>query len=548
MKPSIRLALLLSLPYSVASAAPSARITDAPSVLPKPAALAVTGDIGFALAGPLKVKAPADEAADALAALKSSLAGGISLGKSENDSLTITLDPTLGKETYHLTVTPTAITLRAGDPAGAYYGVQTLIQSVANDANGKPALPAMEIKDSPRFAWRGLMLDSCRHFIRPENMKRMIDLMAIYKFNRLHWHLTEDQGWRIEIKKYPKLAEIGSLRAESPVVGDRNKGDGKPYGPFFYTQKQIKDIVAYAKAREITIIPEIELPGHALAAVSSYPNLGNDDVSDFAPKPRTRWGVEDYVYSPKEETFQFLDDVMDEVAALFPDAPYIHIGGDECPKTQWNRSPFAQKIMMENGLVTDGKPDSHKLQSWFIQRVEKTLAAHHKKLIGWDEIQEGGLSPTATMMVWRDWKWATMAIKQGNDVIMSPSTHCYLDHAPGNLPADPAFETIGGNLTLEKVYSLNPIPEGLTTDEARHVIGVQGNLWSEYIFNQAKLELLAFPRAIAIAEVGWSSGTKDVEDFKKRLARNRPRLDALKVNYQKPDGTPAQPDAKIVNE
>lgn len=548
MKNHLSLAALLSLVSLTASAAPSASIIEAPALLPKPTALTVSGEIGFALSGSLKIKAPAGKVDAALFALKNGLPGGISHSESETDSLAISLDTTLGKEAYRLTVTPEAITLVAGDAAGAFYGAQTLMQAVVRDSAGKPALPAMKIEDSPRFAWRGLMLDPCRHFVKPENMKRMIDLMAMYKFNTLHWHLTDDQGWRIEIKKYPKLTEIGSVRAESPIPGNRNKGDGKPYGPFFYTQTEIKDIVAYAKARQITVIPEIELPGHALAAVSAYPELGNNDLPGFDPKPRTRWGVEDYVYSPKEETFKFLDDVLTEVVALFPDAPYIHIGGDECPKTQWNNSPFARKLMTEKGLVTDGKPDAHKLQSWIIQRVEKTIAAHGRKLIGWDEIQEGGLSPTATMMVWRNWKWATEAIKHGNDVIMTPTSHCYLDYGPGKLPKDPAFETIGGELTLEKVYSLNPIPEGLTADEAKHVLGVQGNLWGEYVFNQAKLEFIAFPRAIAIAETSWSGPAKDFADFKKRVEMNQPKLDALKVNYQKPDGNPAQPDAKIVNE
>jgi len=548
MKHLYSVAALLALAPFTAVSAPSAPVAESPALLPKPNKLTVGTGPGFALTGALKVQAPAGTVDSALIALKGGLPAGIARSETDKNSLSISVDPALGKEAYNLTITPDGLTLVAGDAAGAFYGAQTLIQAVVKDSAGKPAIPAMTIEDRPRFAWRGLMLDSCRHFIKTSNVKRMIDVMAMYKFNTLHWHLTEDQGWRIEIKKYPKLTEIGSVRTESPLIGNRNKGDGKPYGPFFYTQAEIKDIVAYAKARQITIIPEIELPGHAVAAIAAYPDLGNNDLPGFNPKLRTRWGVEDYVYAPKEETFKFLDDVIGEVASLFPDAPYIHIGGDECPKTQWSKSPFAQKVMTDNDLLTDGKPDPHKLQSWFIRRVEKSINAHGKKLIGWDEIQEGGLSPTATMMVWRDWKWATEAIKHGNDVVMTPGTHCYLDHAPGNLPKDPAFETIGGSLTLEKVYSMNPVPAGLTPEEAKHVIGVQGNLWSEYIFNQPKLEFLAFPRAIALAEVGWTSEGRDEADFKKRLEKNLPRLDAMKVNYQKLDGTPAQPDAKIETE
>lgn len=526
--------------------APSAKITDSPAILPKPNKLEVTGDTGFAIAGPLKVSAPKGTFDTALLALKRGLPGGIAQGTAEKDTLTIKLDESLGKEAYALTTTPDGITLTAGDAAGAFYGAQSLIQAVVQDTAGKPALPALKIEDKPRFVWRGLMLDPCRHFIQPENMKRMIDLMSMHKLNTLHWHLTEDQGWRIEIKKYPKLTQIGSVRDESPVMGNRNKGDGQKYGPYFYTQAQIKEIVAYAKERHITVVPEIELPGHAVAAIAAYPKLGNDDIQGFNPKLRTTWGVEPYVFAPKEETFQFLDDVIGEVAALFPDSPYIHVGGDECPKTQWDKSPFAQKVMRDNNLL-DGKgnPDSHKLQSWFIQRVEKSINKRGKKLIGWDEIQEGGLSPTATMMVWRNWKWATEAIKHGNNVIMTPTTHCYLDYSPGNAPKEPAFETIGGGIPMEKIYALDPVPQGLTPEEQKKVLGVQGNLWSEYIFNQPKLEYMAFPRAIALSEVAWTSEGRNEADFKQRLEKHLPRLDKLKVNYRKADGSPAQPDAKI---
>jgi len=377
----------------------------------------------------------------------------------------------------------------------------------------------------------------------------MIDLMALHKMNRLHWHLTEDQGWRIEIKKYPKLTEVGGVRPESPQIQNRRKGDGTPYGPFFYTQDQIRDIVAYAKARSIVIVPEIELPGHAAAAIAAYPELGNSDIPGYAPKIRTTWGVEPYVFAPKEETFRFLDDVIGEVAALFPDSPFIHVGGDECPKDQWKKSPFAQKVMTDNKLLDkNGNPDTHRLQSWFIGRVEKMVNARGKRLVGWDEIQEGGLSPTATMMVWRNWNWAVHAVKHGNDVIMSPVTHCYLDFGQGKTPGK-EFAPIGGNLPLSKVYSMDPVPPQLNADEAKHVLGVQGNLWSEYLFNQAKLEYQAFPRAFALAEVGWSAkDKKDFKDFEARLERHAPLLDTLKVNYRKADGSPAQPQLKIVNE
>ena len=541
----MKLPILSALAFAplAAFAAPSASISESPAVLPRPVKLTVAGDTGFALSGPLKIQAPAGTFDTAIVALKTGLPGGVAPATDAKDALVIRQDRSLPKEGYKLTVTPAGLTLAAADAAGAFYGAHTLIQSVVKDSAGNPALPAMSVEDSPRFKWRGLMIDPCRHFVTVPEMKRIIDLMAQHKLNTLHWHLTEDQGWRIEIKKYPKLTEVGSVRAESPVIGNRNKGDGTPYGPFFYTQEQIREVVAYAKGRHITVIPEIELPGHAVAAIAAYPELGNNDIPGFAPKIRTTWGVEPYVYAPKEQTFKFLDDVIGEVAALFPDSPYIHIGGDECPKDQWDKSPFAQKVMRDNKLLNGkGQPDSHKLQSWFIARVEKMINKRGKKLIGWDEIQEGGLSPTATMMVWRSWHWATQAIKHGNDVVMTPTSHCYFDYGQGPGPKDPFYETIGGNLPLEKVYSLDPVPGGLTPAQQKKVLGVQGNLWSEYIFDQAKWEYQAFPRAIALAEVAWSpKDGKDFKNFSERLARHEPRLDAQKVNYRKSDGAPANP-------
>ncbi len=540
-----------------AFAAPSAEISETPALLPRPAKLEPAGTVGHSLANGLAVaRAEAGLFPDAVAAVTAGMKlRGVTVTDAgvadSGDKLIFRKVADLGKEAYRLTVTPAGVVIEAAHDNGAFYATQTLVQAVVKDAAGKPALPALRIDDAPRFGWRGLMLDPCRHFITPANMKRNIDLMAAHKFNTLHWHLTEDQGWRIEIKAYPKLTTVGATRDASPVIGNRNKSDGKPYGPFFYTQEQVKEIVAYAKARGITIIPEIELPGHAVAAIAAYPELGNDDVPGYHPKVRTSWGVEPHVYAPKEATFKFIETVIGEVAALFPDAPYIHIGGDECPKTQWEKSPFAQKLMKEKGLVdAKGKPDAHKLQSWFIARVEKMINAHGKKLIGWDEIQEGGLSPTATMMVWRNWKWAKLAIAHGNDVVMSPTTHCYFDFGQGpGTPKAPEFEVISSNTTLEKVYSLEPIPEGIAPGGEKHVLGVQGNLWSEYFFNQAKWEYMAFPRAIALAEVGWSpKAGKDFKDFSARLDKHEALLDAMKLNYRKRSGAPARPDAKIVNE
>ncbi len=531
----------------------SAPVSERPSFVPRPAHVTIASKSpGFLLENSLAIYTSSDpKAQDAWPAVANALnfAGIQTL---ENPAgaggVEIFLDPalqaTLGAEGYKLVVTPAGITIRAATPAGIFYGAQTLAQAVVLDDAGKSAIPALTIEDQPRFGWRGLLIDSGRHFVKAKDVNRIIDLMAMHKMNILHWHLTDDQGWRIEIKKYPKLTEVGSKRASSPTVGGGyTTSDHTPYGSF-YTQDEIKEIVAYAKARYITIIPEIEMPGHAAAAIAAYPEFGNKDIPGYNPHVQTTWGVHDYTFAPSPETFQFIDDVIGEVCALFPDSPFIHVGGDECPKDQWNQSPYAKKVMQENGLK-----DGHELQSYFIKHVEKMINARCKRIIGWDEIQEGGLSPTATMMVWRDWKWATMAVNHGNDIVMTPGSHCYLDHSPGAMPKEPGFKVIGGNLSLETVYNFEPIPKGFTPEQAKHVLGAQGNLWSEYIYNQAKWEYLAFPRACAMAEVLWSPREgKDMADFMKRLEMNEKRLDAHGVNYRKENGQPAQPEKKIVNE
>lgn len=548
MKPRLATAILFTT-ATLGHAAPSAPIATPPALIPLPNKMeaAATGAPGFSLTGGLAI-AGSKSAPEVVAAATAAKAAGLSprlAAAGAGDALTLrvnsTLKETLGTEGYRLTITPAAVTIEAAGQPGVFYAMQTLLQAVTTDAKGAKALPAMQIEDQPRFGWRGLMLDPARHFTTVAEVKRTLDLMAMHKLNIMHWHLTDDQGWRIEIKKYPKLTQVGSIRTESPVPGNRNKGDGKPYGPFFYTQAQVKEIVAYAKARHITVIPEIEMPGHAVAAIKAYPELGNSDLPNYKPEVRVRWGVEDFVYAPKEETFRFISDVIAEVAALFPDSPYIHIGGDECPKTQWDKSPFAQKVMRDHNLLNDkGQPDSHKLQSWFIQRVEKMIHSHGKKLIGWDEIQEGGLSPTATMMVWRDWKWAMHALERGNSIVMAPTSHTYFDYGQGAAPKDPWFDVIGGNLPLEKVYGLDPVPAQAKPEQHRQVLGCQAQLWSEYIFDQQKLEYMAFPRACALAEVAWTQKERKNEaDFKQRLATHLTRLDTLKVNYRKNDGTPA---------
>lgn len=450
----------------------------------------------------------------------------------------------INKEWYQLQVSPDKITVSFNAEQGCLYAIQSLVQLIAKDTKGNPALIACNITDQPRFAYRGVMIDSCRHMMPAKDIKKIINILSRYKINTLHWHLTDDQGWRIPVDKYPKLTSIGGLRAQSPVIGDRDKPNGTPYGGF-YTKEEIKSVVTYAKERGITIIPEIEVPGHASAAITAYPEFGNSDIPNYAPKVQETWGVHPYTFAPTEKTFAFIADVLDTVCELFPDSPYIHIGGDEAPKDQWKVSPTAQKIMKDNQLRNENE-----LQSYFIRRVEKLVNERGKKIIGWDEIQEGGLSPTATMMVWRGWvkNAAAPALAQGNTIIMTPNSHFYFDYAQGPRPNAPEYETINDDqLTWQRVYAYNPIPLGCTPDKEHLVLGCQANFWAEYIFNLPKWEYMAFPRVFALAEVAWTQkDKKNAACFYQRLLKQFPYLDSQKVNYRHPEtGAPAQPNAVI---
>jgi hexosaminidase len=418
---------------------------------------------------------------------------------------------------YRLEITPKTVRIIGKDAAGAYHGTRSVLQLLPAGklADGKALLPAATITDYPRFGWRGMLLDSGRHFFAVEDVKRFIDSLAFHKLNVFHWHLTEDQGWRIEIKKYPKLTEVGSVRASTPPYGNRNSDDGVRYGGF-YTQAQIKDVVAYAAARHITIVPEIEMPGHAAGAIAAYPDLGNNDIPNYAPKVETRWGVHPYTFAPTEEVFSFINDVFTEVCELFP-SQYIHMGGDEAPKDQWEASPRVKALMAKEGFK-----NGHDVQSYFVKRVEKILEAKGRKLIGWDEIREGGLSPKATVMSWRGEAGGIASAKEGHDVVMAPNSHLYFDHyqAPEKeeLAKGKDYEAIGGFLPLSKVYSYDPVPKALTPDEAIHILGVQAQLWSEYFKDFKKVEYHAYPRMAALAEVAWSPlAAKDYASFAQRL-------------------------------
>ncbi|VAW15864.1 beta-glycosyl hydrolase [hydrothermal vent metagenome] len=447
-------------------------------------------------------------------------------GKGKPISLKITTNDTLGSEGYRLNVGREGIFISANKPAGVFYGIQTLKQllPVETGSKGLP-IPAVEIEDTPRFQWRGNMLDVGRHFFPVSFIKKYIDILAMYKLNIFHWHLTEDQGWRIEIKKYPELIEISHWRDQT-VVGHARwsyEYDGIGYGGF-YTRGQVKDIVKYAADRFITVVPEIEMPGHSSAALAAYPGLG---CTGGPYKVQERWGIFEDVYcAGKEETFKFLQDVLDEVCELFP-SRFIHIGGDECPKKAWEKCPDCQKRIKDEGLKNE-----HELQSYFISRMDKYLTSKGKRLIGWDEILEGGLAPQATVMSWRGIKGGVEAAKQGHDVVMTPTTNLYFDYYQSqNRDNEPL--AIGGFLPLEKVYSYEPVPEELTPEEAKHILGAQANLWTEYVATTKKAEYMLLPRLCALAELAWTPKEgKDYTDFLIRLDTDYKRLEMAGINFR----------------
>ncbi len=440
----------------------------------------------------------------------------------------------LGDEGYLFRCTPRWITITGARPAGVFYGVQTLRQLLPVEIESKQKIegvvwtvPCLSIEDCPRFKWRGLLLDPARRFIAKDYIVKYIDLMALYKLNHLQLHLTDDQGWRIEIKKYPRLTEVGSIRKESPMPGNRKQGDGKPYGPFFYTQDQIREIVAYAAKRFVTIVPEIEMPGHSLAASVAFPELS---CTGGPFEMRTKWGIEPDIYcAGNDRVFDFVQDVLIEVMDLFP-STFIHIGGDEAPKDRWNKCPKCQVRIQKEGLK-----DAHELQSYFVRRVDKFLTSKGRRLIGWDEILEGGVAPGATVMSWRGIKGGIAAASEGHDVVMSPTTHCYFDYAQGKGDSEP--EAIGGFLPLEKVYGYEPLPDQLSADQKKHILGAQGNVWGEYMWTPQNIEYFSYPRACALAEVVWSPAkAKNFADFVCRVKANEKRLDVIGINYRKLDG------------
>jgi hexosaminidase len=417
-----------------------------------------------------------------------------------------------GDEAYELGVSPHRITVSAASTAGLFYGATTVWQLLTPDAaRGAVDVPQLRIHDVPRFRWRGLLLDSARHYQSPEFIEQLIDWMAIHKLNVLHWHLTDDQGWRLEIKAYPKLTEVGAWRVPAGEAAAANidpaTGNPRLYGGF-YTQDQARQIVAYAAARNITVVPEIDMPGHALAAILSYPELSSDGPGD--PSIEGDWGIFPYIYNVDDHTFAVLEAVLSEVMAIFP-SRYIHVGGDEAQKDQWKASPVIQARMKALGIK-----DEDALQSYFIRRIEAFLDAHGRRLVGWDEILKGGPPPTATVMSWNGVDGAIAAARAGHDAILTPSPTLYFDHRQSDLPDQPPgrVDVIG----LRDVYDFEPAPAKLTAKERRHILGLQGNLWTEHVRTEDRVQAMAFPRAAAIAEVGWSPHARlNWDDFAARI-------------------------------
>ena len=457
----------------------------------------------------------------------------LSASKSTN-VISCSLNPSLpNEEGYKLSVSKSDVRIEAKTAKGVFYAFQVLRQlmppAIEQETRVEDGfvwkIPCVQIEDEPSFAYRGLMLDVSRHFMPKETVKRYIDLMAFHKLNTFHWHLTDDQGWRIEIKKYPKLTSVGGFREKTIIGHARNK----PYkwtverNGGFYTQEDIKEIVAYAQKRCVEIIPEIEMPGHAVAALSAYPEYS---CSGGPFEVEGRWGVFNDIFCTKESTFEFLQNILDEVVALFP-STYIHIGGDEAPRVRWKNCAACQQRIKQENLAGEAQS-----QTYFVNRIENYLSSKGKRIIGWDEIIEGGIPHRATVMSWRGEKGGIHAAKAGYDVIMTPNNFLYLNHYQFDPETEPL--AFGGFTSLKKTYSYHPVHESLTQEEGKHIKGVQGNLWTEYIVSGKQVEYMVYPRAAALSEVAWSKKEiRNYEDFHKRLINIKKHYDAMKLNYCK---------------
>lgn len=447
-------------------------------------------------------------------------------GSAEGPAVTLALGPvTDNPEGYRMEVEADGVTITAPTPAGVFYGIQTMRKAVGV-TKGQCRMAPVTVTDSPRFAYRGMHLDVSRHFFTVEEVKTYIDMLALHNINRFHWHLTDDQGWRIEIRKYPRLTEVGSQRKQTVIGRNSGEYDGKPYGGF-YTQDEARDIVAYAAERYITVIPEIDMPGHMQAALAAYPDLG---CTGGPYDVWMQWGISDDVLcAGNDATITFIKDVLAEIMEIFP-SEYIHVGGDECPKVRWESCPKCQARIAQLGLKSDEThTKEQRLQSYVISQAAEFLAANGRRMIGWDEILEGGLAEGAAVMSWHGEAGAVAAAGLGHDAVMASKEFVYFDY----FQADPAHEPlgIGGDLPAEKVYRFHPLPKGLSEEEKTHILGGQAQLWSEYIPNLSHLEYMAFPRACALAEKLWSPEEgADFVDFKRRLDCHRARLAVMKVH------------------
>ncbi|MDN3293667.1 beta-N-acetylhexosaminidase [Streptomyces ficellus] len=459
-------------------------------------------------------------------------------------TITLRTDPSLPPEGYRLTVS-SAVEILGGSAAGVFWGAQTLRQLLGPAAHrracaapgARHAIPHQTIEDAPRFSWRGVMLDVARHFLRTDDVLRYVDLLAAHKLNVLHLHLTDDQGWRIEITRYPRLTEVGAWRPRTKRGhGASDLWDDTPHGGY-YTQDDIREIVAYAAERHIRVVPEIDIPGHSQAAIASYPHLGNTDVIDTTTLPvRDTWGINPNVLAPTDNTLRFYEGVLEEVLGLFPveTSPFVHLGGDECPADQWKASPAARARVKELGLA-----DEEGLQAWFIRHFDRWLAARGRRLIGWDEILEGTLPPGAAVSSWRGYAGGIAAAEAGHDVVMCPEQHVYLDHRQDGGVDEPV--PIGYVRTLEDVYRFEPVPPRLSPQAAAHILGTQANVWTEVMENRSRVDYQVFPRLAAFAEVAWSTrlpapAERDLADFERRMTVHYRRLDALGVDYRPPTG------------
>ncbi|MHA7985638.1 beta-N-acetylhexosaminidase [Rathayibacter sp. CAU 1779] len=507
-------------------------------LLPRPSALAV-GEGVFELSRITRITAPA-ELAGAASWLQNALrpATGFPLETGPNGAIVLEWNPELAPEGYTLEVTPVDIRISGGGPAGVFYGCQSLVQLLPPQIYrrgrvlGVPwTVPVVSIQDAPRFRWRGAMLDVARHFMPKHDVLRFIDLMAMHRLNTLHLHLTDDQGWRVEIKKYPKLTEIGSWRRESQLgAASYSRGDSRPHGGF-YTQDDLREIVGYATDRAINVVPEIDSPGHTQAAIAAYPELGLAREESESLGVWTRWGIDDNVINLEESTVDFFTDVLDEVMEIFP-SPFIGVGGDECPKNGWRLDERTQQRKQELGLANEDE-----LQAWFIGRLDDHLSRRGRRLFGWDEILEGGttkLGKGATVASWRGMTGAVAAAKAGHDVVSCPDDQVYLDYRQSDRTEEPI--PVGTVLTISDVYRFEPVPEQLTPEEAAHVLGGQGNIWTEHMDSPRTVDYFAFPRLCALAEALWFDGERDYDDFLFRLDQHLLRLDAIGVEYRHSTG------------